>query len=226
MLFDLRSKRRRGAVKVIYVGLALLIGGGLVLFGVGAGNGNGGLLNGLSNGGNGSSGNSLAARQVRTALQAVKASPSSASAWGNLVQQYWAEANQSPNLQTSSTGVGVFTSAGRADLLDATKAYQKYTTLAKTPNPNVVLLAARAYVILKNWSPAASAWETIAQAESNSAQAFECMALTSYAGGQTPKGDLAYQKAVSLFPKASKFELSQQLKAAKANPTAYAAQDC
>jgi hypothetical protein len=45
MLFDLRGRHRRRAVKVLYVGLALLIGGGLILFGVGAGTGGGGLLN-------------------------------------------------------------------------------------------------------------------------------------------------------------------------------------
>src|SRR6188472_3007431 len=42
MLFDLQGKRKR-FVQVIYAFLALLIGGGLVLFGIG-GAGNGGLL--------------------------------------------------------------------------------------------------------------------------------------------------------------------------------------
>ena len=49
MLFDLRSRGRRRAVRVIYVGLAVLMFGGLVLFGVGAGNGLGGLLNAFTN---------------------------------------------------------------------------------------------------------------------------------------------------------------------------------
>ena len=43
MLFDLRSRGRRRTVQAVYLGLALLMGGGLVLFGVGAGNGNGGI---------------------------------------------------------------------------------------------------------------------------------------------------------------------------------------
>ena len=55
MLFDLRGRHRRRAVKFIYVGLALLIGGGLILFGVGAGSGGGGLLNAATeNSGSGS----------------------------------------------------------------------------------------------------------------------------------------------------------------------------
>lgn len=43
MLFELGGKRKR-FIQVIYVGLALLLGGGLVLFGIG-GDANGGLLN-------------------------------------------------------------------------------------------------------------------------------------------------------------------------------------
>ncbi len=48
MLFDLRGRGRRRTVRVIYGGLALLIGAGLVFFGVGAGVGGGGLLNSLT----------------------------------------------------------------------------------------------------------------------------------------------------------------------------------
>ena len=45
MLFDLRSRGRRRTVQAVYLGLAVLMGGGLVLFGVGAGNSFGGILN-------------------------------------------------------------------------------------------------------------------------------------------------------------------------------------
>ena len=36
MLFDLRGTGRRRTVKIVYVTLAILMGGGLVLFGIGA----------------------------------------------------------------------------------------------------------------------------------------------------------------------------------------------
>ena len=49
MLFDLRGRGRRRTVRVIYIGLALLIGVGLVGFGVGGGFGGGGLLNAATN---------------------------------------------------------------------------------------------------------------------------------------------------------------------------------
>ena len=67
MLFDLRSRGRRRTVQVVYLGLALLMGGGLVLFGVGAGNGNGGLLNAFT--GNGSSNRTRSSARRKTALK-------------------------------------------------------------------------------------------------------------------------------------------------------------
>ena len=47
MLFDLRSRGRRRVIKVIYTMLALLLGGGLVLFGIG-GDVQGGLFDAFS----------------------------------------------------------------------------------------------------------------------------------------------------------------------------------
>ena len=57
MLFDLRSRGRRRTVQVVYLGLAILFGGGLILFGVGTGSG-GGLLNAFTGNGSSSSQNS------------------------------------------------------------------------------------------------------------------------------------------------------------------------
>src|SRR5579875_1383732 len=110
MLFDLRSRGRRRTVRVIYLGLALLMGGGLVLFGVGTGNGNGGLLNGLSNSGSNSAQHQVVDQQERAALSQVKANPHSAAAWGSLVEAYWSTANQSPDLNSST---GVYSAVGR-----------------------------------------------------------------------------------------------------------------
>ena len=58
MLFDLKGKRKR-LIQVAYVILAILFGGGLVLFGVG-GNVRGGLLDAFS----GSGGTATAARST------------------------------------------------------------------------------------------------------------------------------------------------------------------
>ena len=51
MLFDLQGKRRR-VVQVTYLGLAILMGGGLVLAGIGS-DASGGLLDAFKGGGGG-----------------------------------------------------------------------------------------------------------------------------------------------------------------------------
>ena len=61
MLFDLRGRGRRRTVKTIYIGLAVLIGVGLVGFGVGGGLGGGGILNATS-GNEGAGGASFASK--------------------------------------------------------------------------------------------------------------------------------------------------------------------
>ena len=54
MLFDVRGRHRKNAIKVIYVFLAILMGGGLVLFGIGGAT-NGGLVDAITQGGGSSS---------------------------------------------------------------------------------------------------------------------------------------------------------------------------
>src|ERR1700687_3950265 len=95
MLFDLRRRGRRRTVQFVYLGLALLMGGGLVLFGVGAGNGNGGLLNAFTGNGSGNSQGSFLSSQEKLALKQTKADPSSASAWSSLVQARYENATSS-----------------------------------------------------------------------------------------------------------------------------------
>ena len=49
MLFDLRGSGRRRTVKIVYIALAFLMGGGLVLFGIGGGGGiSGGLVDAIT----------------------------------------------------------------------------------------------------------------------------------------------------------------------------------
>ena len=81
MLFDLRSRGRRRTVQVVYLGLALLMGGGLVLFGVGAGNGFGVILNAFT--GNGSSGaqTQVVSQAEKAALRQTKLHPNDPAGW-------------------------------------------------------------------------------------------------------------------------------------------------
>jgi hypothetical protein len=220
VLFDLRSRGRRRTVQVVYLGLAILFGGGLILFGVGTGSG-GGLLNAFTGGGSGNAQNSAVSQQEKTALRQTKADPSSPSAWAALINARWASANT--NSQQTTTGF-LFNTKGKQELAGTTQAWQRYTALTSKPNPDIAILAARAYAFQSEYSDAANAWEAEASASPSEAKGYECLALTAYAAKQTRKGDLAKAKALSLVPKASRKTLGTELDASKTTPSA--AQDC
>src|ERR1700690_3257098 len=128
MLFDLRSRGRRRPVRVIYLGLALVMGGGLILFGVGAGNGFGGILNAFSGSGNGGAAKQAISAQQKQADAAVKLNPNSAPAWHSLVEADYEAAGQGSYFNTTSN---TYTSGGKTQLQAAMNAWQKYLTLVK-----------------------------------------------------------------------------------------------
>jgi hypothetical protein len=219
MLFDLRGRGRRRTVQAVYLGLAILMGGGLVLFGVGTGTGGGGLLNAF--GGGSSNQKQVLSSDEKTALKQVQQNPNDAAAWASLVQARWTNAGQGSNFNTST---GQFTSGGKKELKNATVAWQKYLALTKSPDPDVGILAARAYAALGDYANQAAAWELEAKANPTEVKAFECLAASAYAAKQTRKGDLAAAKAVALSPKAQRLTVKTTLQQAKTNPQV--AQSC
>src|SRR5436305_14787563 len=102
MLFDLRSRGRRRTVQAVYLTLALLMGGGLVLFGVGAGNGFGGILNAFTGGGSSGAQKQVVSQQEKAALRATRLNPENAAAWASLVQARWTSAGQGSNYDTAT----------------------------------------------------------------------------------------------------------------------------
>ena len=221
MLFDLRSRGRRRTVQGVYLGLALLMGGGLVLFGVGAGNGFGGILNAFTGNGSGSAQKQVVSAAEKAALRQTQLNPSDPSGWAAMVQARWDSAGQGSDFDSAT---GTFTTAGKQELAATTQAYERYQPLVKTVDPSIAILAARAYAAQGNYAGAAGAWEQVTLAAPTETKGFQCLAVTAYAAKQTRKGDLAAAKAVSLAPQASRLTLNQELQQAKTNPAI--AQSC
>jgi hypothetical protein len=213
MLFDLRGRGRRRTVQTIYLGLALLMGGGLVLFGVGAGNGNGGLLNAFNGGSN--SQNAVVSSAEKQALQQTKLNPTNPAGWAALVQARWTSSQQ--NGSQTTAGTVVYNKQGKTELAGTTQAWQKYVALTKSPDPTIAILAARANQALADYSGAADAWELETTVAPNEVKGYECLAANAYAAKQTRKGDLATAKAVALTPKAQQLTLKAALTQAKTN---------
>jgi hypothetical protein len=222
MLFDLRSRGRRRTVQGVYLGLALLMGGGLVLFGVGAGNGLGGLLNAFNGSGSSSGQSSAVSAAEKSAIKATQLNPNSAAAWSNLVQARWS--NATSNSADFNSTTGNFTAAGTKELTLLGEDWQKYQSLTKNPDPNVAILAARAYERLSNFAGSTGAWDVVSEANPNEASAFECLAANAYAAGQDDKAALASAKALSLVPVAQQALLKSKLTQAKTQPSI--AQSC
>jgi tetratricopeptide (TPR) repeat protein len=214
MLFDLRGRGRRRTVQVIYLGLAIILGGGLVLFGVGTGSGNGGLLNAFGGGSNNQS--SLISSAEKTALKQTQKNPTDPAAWAALETARYQNASSSGFSSTT----GTYTTAGKKELAKATAAWQKYLALTKNPGNNLAIFAGNAYGALGDYANSAAAWEVATQSDATSVKSFECLAMTAYAAQQTRKGDLAAAKAASMVPKASRKTLASQIDLAKTQPTA------
>jgi hypothetical protein len=209
MLFDIHSRGRRRTVQAVYLGLAILIGGGLVLFGVGTGSGVGGLLDAFSN--NGSNSNKPVISQAeKSAVRQTQVQPNNPAAWAALVQARYEAAGQYANQSTGS-----YSSAGVNELKGATQAWQRYLQLTKTPDWTTAQLVARAYAALHDYKSETAAWQIVTEANPNVATYYENLALSAWAAKQTELGDLAQAKVLSLTPKAQQTQMKQTLKQLK-----------
>ena len=225
MLFDLRSRGRRRTVQVVYIGLAVLIGAGLVLFGVGTGGSGGGLFGGLTGSGSSNSGDAAVTAQTKSALAQTKRDPRSAAAWSSLVNARFSAANSVGFDSTSST----YTAKGRQQLQLLTDAYSRYLQLTPDPSVNTVTIAARAYSQLGRYATAATTYQTLIAKQPSNLKGIECVSLLSYAAGNDRVGQLAEAKALDALPKstpkATRTEIKNELLSAKTQKSA-AAESC
>src|ERR671926_346835 len=136
MLFDLRGRRRR-AVQVTYLLLALLMGGGLVLFGVG-GDVSGGLLDAFKGGG-GSSGDSALQGRIDKQEKRLQTSPRNEALLQSLIRDYYSKATQ-----TRESGA-TFPPDAKADLRKAGTYWTRYVDIADKPATATAAYALQIY---------------------------------------------------------------------------------
>jgi hypothetical protein len=216
MLFDLRGRHRRRAVRVIYTGLALLIGVGLVGFGIGGGLGGGGLLN-AANSNEGSNGSSFSA-QIKKYEKLTKKEPGNASAWENLTK---AQLHEAGNGETYETREGAVTSKGKELYAQAAHSWNSYIALTPNPNPEVAQLMLRVFgeKALNEPAAAVQVLQIVVAAHPTNAAYYAELAESAYKAHNMRVGDLASGKAISLAPAAQRTRLKTALAAMKKNPT-------
>jgi tetratricopeptide (TPR) repeat protein len=222
MLFDLRGRGRRRTVQAIYVTLAILMGGGLVLFGIGGAT-SGGLVDAFTGGGGGGGGDATYEKAVEKAQERIKTAPNDAAAWAGLARAQAQMAGTGDNYD-QNTG---YTKEAQDDLRAADRAWQKYLALdpAKVDG-NVASVMVQIYVQpggLNNAEKAVAAQEYVIDSQPQSYGLYAQLAQYAYAAGQTRKGDLAAKKAVDLAPEDQKNTLKQSLDEVKTSASGAAA---
>jgi hypothetical protein len=225
MLFDLRGRGRRRTVQAIYIMLAVLMGGGLVFFGIG-GSTNGGLFDALGLTGGSSSNTSTSdiyKAQRQRAEKAVRLTPTNPAAWASLTRVQFQDAGQGNGYDQNT---GAFTDKGKVKLRLAAVSWQHYLSLKpKKPDVSLARLMTQAFGPsgLSELSRAAQTAELVTQADPSS-QSFAQLATFAYAAGQTRKGDLASGVAVAKADKADKASLKSQLASIKSQAAQATAQ--
>jgi tetratricopeptide (TPR) repeat protein len=213
MLFDLRGRGRRRVVQVIYLSLAILMGGGLVLFGVGGAT-SGGLLDAFKADSGSTSVDKVFQQRVDSAEKGVRVRPADPAAWAALTRVRFQQAGSGNGFDQNQ---GVFTDKGKQQLDGASTAWEKYLTLTEKPDDTVASLMVQAYSQsgLNEPDKAVSAMEIILDRREATGPLYVQLAALAYQAGQTRKAELASKKALQLTPKDDQEQIKAQLQAAR-----------
>jgi hypothetical protein len=215
MLFDLRGRGRRNTIRVIYVGLALLMGVGLVGFGIGTGGSGGGILNAANNN-EGSGGLSFSA-QIKKYQKLTREQPKNLGAWEKLVTAQLHEAGS--EAYVTRTGV---TSKGKELFARIGQSWNRYMALGpRHPNPELAqrMVAVFGEEGLNDPAAAVGVLQIAVAARPTSASLYGALAQYAYKAHNTRVGDLAAEKAVKLAPPLQKARLKQEFESLKKNPS-------
>jgi hypothetical protein len=211
VLFDLKGRRRR-VVQGTYLFLAILMGGGLVFFGIG-GSVSGGLFDAFS--GSSTSSNSIVEDRIDKNNDKLETDPKNAVALKELARDWYQLANDEADPTT-----GQFTDEGKQRLAESDAAWQRYLDLdPKKPDAALAGLMLNVYAptALNKAAEGAEAAE-IVTTEQPSAQGYLQLATYAAAAGQDRKADLAGQKAIELAPKKQRSTVKQLVKQATQAP--------
>ncbi len=213
MLFDLRGRRRR-AVQATYLTLAVLMGGGLVLFGVGS-DAPQGLVDAFTDSDGGSDVDSQLQDRIDRQEDRLKTSPQNAAVLAELVRlNYQAASAQVPS------GSSAFPPDSKDELRRAGAYWDRYlTATANDPDPGLARLALNVFDSggLNRPGKAKDAARIVA-ADANDSQTYLLLVQRAQAAGDKRTAQLAAQKAIDLAPKDQKKQVEKVAKQLQ-NPT-------
>jgi hypothetical protein len=206
MLFDLRGRRRR-AVQATYLTLALLMGGGLVFFGIG-GDVSGGLIDAFGGrDGGGDDANSQLEQRIDRNEERLATAPRNEAVLAALVRDYFALASSS-----LESGTTQFPDDSKDELRKAGAYWQRYVEASDKPSDSLARVALQIYDPggLNQPKQAQEAMEIVA-ARQNNFEAYLALVQRATAAGDTRTAQLAGQRAVDLAPKNLRKQVEQQV---------------
>lgn len=210
MLFDLRAGGRRRLVQVVYLFLAILLGGGLVLFGIG-GDVSGGLFDAFREDSTQNNATEQLEQRLEDQEKKLQANPEDAAALAESAKLHYQIAGAGENFNSEQ---GRFTAKGLAELRAAEAAWDKY--LATDPeniNTGVTIQMVQVFspAALNKPDKAVDAMELYIAERPESSNLYAQLAQLAFIAGQDRKGDLAADKAVALAKEDDRKVLREQL---------------
>jgi hypothetical protein len=205
MLFDLRGRRRR-AVQGTYLLLALLMGGGLVFFGIG-GDVSGGLFDAFSERGGSSSGNEQLEDRIDRFEERLEANPQNEAALKALVRDHFSLANSE-----LPSGAASYPEEAKDDLRRSASYWERYLEVEdKRPDASLARLALTVYGqnALDQPEQAVAAMRIVAE-QDNTSQSYLALVQQATTAGDKRTAELAAQKAVDLAPEKQRKKIQKQ----------------
>ena len=212
MLFDLRGRRRR-AVQATYLTLAVLMGGGLVLFGIG-GEVQGGLADIFGSENKSGDANSAIEKRIERNQEALRTKPEDTRLLAELVRDQYSLAN-------SGAQSGTYSREARAELRRADAYWQRYVKAEpENIDPSLATVAIQLYDVsaLNKPKEAQKAAAVVAETDKDAPSYLRLVQYAALAGDKRT-ADLAAQKAIDLAPKDQRAAVKAQAEQFK-NPQA------
>jgi hypothetical protein len=227
MLFDLRGRRKR-VIQVIYVFLALLLGGSLVFFGIG-GNAPGGLGNAIGIDPNsGGTGNDTLDSEIDDAQSKLEADPNNQAALLTLART---QAQAAASQLGEDNGQVVYTDEAISRYQDALDAWERLLDVSKGKPRNrseaatVGAQVVRGYealaftsndpvLIQRRLDSAVQTMELVTSENANPNSLFQ-LASFAYLAGDTKAAERARERALKQVDKAGRSSLETQLDTVK-----------
>ena len=223
MLFDLRGSGRRRVVKIVYITLAFLMGGGLVLFGIGGGGAlSGGLVDAITESEGGGERHRAVRERGAQGVRGGAREPERPGALGRgrprALQPRERGRQRRPEHRRVHRTPASASSSPRARPGRSTS-----SSRATSPTPTSPASWSRPTRSCGQYDKATTAQEVIAL-DRGSVGAYTQLAVLAYQAGQLRKGDLARDKALKLTEPDMRESLKGQLEGARSQAALQAGQ--